>query len=268
MSGKRTFAVTAIGVADNEQRILKNIFKLSLHRPRAYNLLAGMPNDRTEILVVDADDDDAMAHWRAFRSENAANATVPAVLVSRDKDSEAHPYILHRPFVASRVLSVLDQVAIKELKYIPERVIGGDENFSTPELEVIKDSVPHQAQNANFIALVVDDSRPVRKQIELELDLCGVKADFAESGEQAITLLERKSYDIIFLDVVLPGIDGYKVCRTIKKDKLKRDTPVVMLTSKSSPFDRIKGTIAGCDTYLTKPVAHESFKKVIKKYLD
>ena len=267
MSGKRIFAVTALGVADNEQRILKNIFKLSMHRPRAYDLVAGMPNARTEILIVDGDDDTAMAHWRAFRSENVANATVPAVLVSRDRDSEAHPYILYRPFVASKVLSVLDQVAIKELKFIPERVIGGSENISNPDLEAIKDSMPH-AQTYNFTALVVDDSRPVRKQIELELDIFGVRADFAETGEQAITLLDRKSYDIIFLDVILPGIDGYKVCRTIKKDKLKRDTPVVMLTSKSSPFDKIKGTIAGCDTYLTKPVAHESFKKVIKKYLD
>lgn len=266
MSGKRTFAVTAIGVADNEHRILKNIFKLSAHRPRTYDLLDGLPDGRTEILIVDGDDDDAIAHWRAFRSESVANGSVPAVLVTHDKASEAHNYILYRPFVASRVLGVLDQVAIKELKYIPERIIGSTENISAPDLDVIKDSIPHN-RTYNFTALVVDDSRPVRKQIELELDLLGVRADFAESGEQAITLLERKNYDIIFLDIVLPGIDGYKVCRTVKKDKLKRETPVVMLTSKSSPFDRIKGTIAGCDTYLTKPVAHESFKRVIKKYL-
>ncbi|MFZ1829065.1 MAG: response regulator, partial [Candidatus Competibacteraceae bacterium] len=56
-------------------------------------------------------------------------------------------------------------------------------------------------------------------------------------------------------------------CKTIKKDKDKKKTPVIMLTSKSSPFDRIRGALAGCNTYITKPVSQSSFQKVVKKYL-
>jgi twitching motility two-component system response regulator PilG len=113
----------------------------------------------------------------------------------------------------------------------------------------------------------VDDSSTVRKQIELELKLFGIEVDAVESGEQAFELLAQKSYDLIFLDVVLPGIDGYQICKNIKKDKARKKTPVIMLTSKSSPFDRIKGALAGCDTYLTKPVKQTAFQKVIKKHL-
>ena len=112
-----------------------------------------------------------------------------------------------------------------------------------------------------------DDSSTIRKQLEIELKIFDVQVDTAESAEQVFDLINRKIYDMIFLDVVLPGIDGYQICKIIKKDKDKKKIPVVMLTSKSSPFDRIKGALAGCDTYLTKPVKQASFQKVVKKYL-
>ena len=91
--------------------------------------------------------------------------------------------------------------------------------------------------------------------------------DLAEDGERAIELIAGERYDIVFLDVVLPGMDGYKICRTIKRDKRTKGTPVIMLTGKSSPFDRVKGKLAGCDTYLTKPVDHATFQQVVRQYL-
>jgi twitching motility two-component system response regulator PilG len=151
----------------------------------------------------------------------------------------------------------LDQVATQiPTSSAQERVIG--EQQPPPVAETVE-SAP--------TALVVDDSSTIRKQIEMELKLFGVQVDAVESGERAFELLAHKNYDLILLDVMLPGVDGYQICKTIKKDKAKKETPVVMLTSKSSPFDRIKGALAGCDTYLTKPVKQSSFEKVIKKYL-
>jgi twitching motility two-component system response regulator PilG len=177
-------------------------------------------------------------------------------MVTREKLSDKFPYCIHRPFVATRVLGLLDQVVTQMPSTASERVIGEQ----APALAEV------EAQPA-LTALVVDDSSTIRKQIELELNLLHVQVDTAESGEQAFELLDRKNYDLIFLDVVLPGIDGYQICKTIKKDKARKKIPVVMLTSKSSPFDRIKGALAGCDTYLTKPVKQTSFQKVVKKYL-
>ena len=115
--------------------------------------------------------------------------------------------------------------------------------------------------------MVVDDSQPVRKQLEIELKMLGAKVELAESGEQALELSRNQSYDIIFLDVMMPGIDGYKVCKVLKKDARSKNTPIIMLTGKSSPFDKVKGTLSGCDTYLTKPLQHEEFQNVTRKYL-
>ena len=91
----------------------------------------------------------------------------------------------------------------------------------------------------------------------------------AESGEQAFEFLNKsQGYDLIFLDVILPGlVDGYNICKTIKRDKQRKRIPVIMLTGKGSPFDRIRGKLAGCNTYLTKPVRREQFQTVVKKYL-
>jgi twitching motility two-component system response regulator PilG len=167
---------------------------------------------------------------------------------------------LRRPFITTRVLNVFDQVAAR----LPVE--------SRPGAATAMDSSQaNQASDADTPVrkvLVVDDSSTVRIQLQLELKPFGVRVDTAESGEQALQLLEEgSSYDLIFLDVVLPGIDGYQICKRVKKNKAIRKTPVVMLTSKSSPFDRVKGALAGCDTYLTKPVAQSAFQNVVKKYL-
>ena len=66
---------------------------------------------------------------------------------------------------------------------------------------------------------------------------------------------------------MLPGIDGYKVCKEIKSHKLSKSTPVVMLTGKGSRFDKLRGTMAGANVYLTKPVEAEKLKEVIKQFV-
>ena len=264
MSDGKTFAVAMIGIPEQERNVLKNIFKLSLYRAYTYTLIS--VEEPSQILMVDADDPNAMTEWRAFCDANAgrsapsqpggAPSPMPTVLVSREAPPDGAASYIRRPFIATRVLGVLDQVAAQAPSAAPERVIGGS---APAPVQVEKSPAP--------MALVVDDSSTVRKQIELELKLLGVQVDAVESGEQAFESLAQKNYDLIFLDVVLPGIDGYQICKTIKKDKTWKKTPVIMLTSKSSPFDRIKGALAGCDTYLTKPVKQTYFQKIVNKYL-
>ncbi|MGI9331542.1 MAG: response regulator [Gammaproteobacteria bacterium] len=121
--------------------------------------------------------------------------------------------------------------------------------------------------NEPVSALVVDDSLPVRIQMKLALQGLADEVVFAETGEEAVELLSRNTYSIVFLDVILPGCDGYAICKSIKQDPRHGDTPVVMLTSNSSPADRVKGKLAGCDTYLIKPVKRAVFEEVVKDYL-
>ncbi len=263
MSDKQTFMVAVIGIPDSERNVLKNIFKLSSYRARSYILVSN--SEPSHILIVDADDSSAMSRWRRQHGglerapsnpgAGTASSSIPTVMVTRQKLTTEFSHCIHRPFVATRVLGVLDQVEIQNPNgAVQERMIGEKSLESS-----LEQPIP--------FALVVDDSSTIRTQIALELKLLGLQVEAAESGEQAFELLSQKNYDMIFLDVVLPGVDGYQICKTIKKDKITKKTPVIMLTSKSSPFDRIKGALAGCDTYLTKPLKQSSFEKTVKKYL-
>lgn len=115
-------------------------------------------------------------------------------------------------------------------------------------------------------ALVVDDSPSVRKQIELELEFFHVEADYAADAAEAKRLLAANRYDIAFLDVVLPDSDGFRICRQVKAGN--RNTTVIMLTGKASHADKVRGSLAGCDAYLVKPVGRMTFQNTVKGRLE
>ena len=241
MSTKRTFTVAVIGLPSQEQNVMLNCFRLSTHRPFAYSQIPLSAERAADIVIVDGDDEQAMMAWETLRHQRDNSDQLATCIVSqaiiRD-DNEIHH--IPRPLLPSRVLKILDQAA-NSIQLTP--------------------TYAHRA-------LIIDDSLSVRTAVQLELKNHDILSDMAESGEQALSFLNGDSeYDIIFLDVVLPGVDGYNLCRQIKKDKKRKYTPVIMLTGKKSPFDRVRGKLSGCDTYLTKPVSRNSFQEVIHKYL-
>lgn len=134
--------------------------------------------------------------------------------------------------------------------------------------EAICKDVETEAETADsylYLALVVDDSAAIRKQLEIELRNAQIKAEFAETGEEALEKSQSKLYDLVFLDIIMPGIDGYEVCRQMRSRKNMKKTPIIMLSGKTSPLDEVQGVIAGASTYLTKPVKHEQFQQTLKR---
>lgn len=139
---------------------------------------------------------------------------------------------------------------------------------STADIRVARESArPHPASPAQSRFLVVDDSLPVRIQMKEALQKFAKTIDFAHDAEQAMILIDNCKYDVIFLDVILPGKDGYDVCRYIRTHQMQRQTPVIMLTGNSAPADRVKGKLAGCDTYLIKPVRQGVLAEVIGEFI-
>jgi twitching motility two-component system response regulator PilG len=198
------------------------------------------------------------------------NAKVKLLVFSAEPAAPQHdPYFL-RPLSPVKLLRQLDQLVLERQLQEPldpifsgKNTAGGQRSDSLPRPLDITSPLGFSRKRR---ALVVDDSPTVRKQLELELEAFNIRVDSAESGETGLDLMERNSYDIIFLDVMLPGADGYQVCKHIKRNPMLKQTPVVMLTSKSSPFDRVRGSLAGCNSYLTKPVDYQEFKQVLGKY--
>jgi CheY-like chemotaxis protein len=117
-----------------------------------------------------------------------------------------------------------------------------------------------------FRVLAVDDSPLMRTFLQNKLAPYGIQPEFAASGEEALFKISKQHYDMIFLDVMLPGMDGYDVCKMIKKNKDNNLMKVVMLTSKDKTFDKIRGTMAGCDGYLTKPVDELKLRAIIERH--
>ena len=125
-------------------------------------------------------------------------------------------------------------------------------------------SAPVTPNTDGYRVLVVDDSPAIQKSLEINLTALPQigMIDFADTGESALEKAEAIQYDLIFLDVMMPGIDGYETCTLLRKKPEYKKTPIIMVSGKTSPLDEVKGVMAGCTTYLTKPVQKEAFQKL------
>jgi len=151
---------------------------------------------------------------------------------------------------------------------IPPRASPPAPQGQRPEAAPLRPAPAVREKQISDWVLVVDDSAMVRKFMARKLAPYGFGVDFAETGEEAIGMTGEKEYTCVFLDVVLPGIDGYQVCKLIKSNKQAiQRTAIVMLTSRTSAFDKLRGSLAGCDEYLTKPMDENRLLEVIAKFL-
>jgi twitching motility two-component system response regulator PilG len=115
--------------------------------------------------------------------------------------------------------------------------------------------------------MVIDDSNTIRRSAEIFLMQAGCKVILAENGFDALAKIADHQPDLIFCDIMMPRLDGYQTCALIKKSSKHRDTPVIMLSSKDSLFDRARGRMVGSDEYLTKPFTKEILLKAVEAHL-
>ena len=106
--------------------------------------------------------------------------------------------------------------------------------------------------------MVIDDSNTIRRSAEIFLLQAGCQVILAEDGFDALAKIADHRPDVIFVDIMMPRLDGYLTCALIKKNAKFKATPVVMLSSKDGLFDRARGRMVGSDQYLTKPFTKES----------
>ena len=114
--------------------------------------------------------------------------------------------------------------------------------------------------------LVVDDSATIRRSAETMLAKEGCEVFTAENGFEALSKITCHKPDLIFVDIMMPRLDGYQTCAIIKNNSDFRDTPVVMLTSKDGLFDMARGRVVGSDQYLTKPFTRDELLGAVKQH--
>ena len=288
----KKYTISLDGLLGHESIIFKLICSVSertKNRTNAYALVTD--NKNADIYINDIKNKDA----KDIIETNNIN-----VWVSDTKDDADNT--IARPLIATRVLHTLDKLVenfepsvidvpaaktnqaenqkdfniteeeASELAIVHDEILENPANKEEPvqsaniELTLVKnEKKAPNTESGNLHVLVVDDSQSVRKQLELELDLFDVDVDYADSAESAFSLLEKNTYDLALLDVVLPDKDGFQICKLIKAKT--KETIAIMLTGKATQADKIKGSLAGCDDYLIKPVGRVTFQNAVKNFI-
>lgn len=114
--------------------------------------------------------------------------------------------------------------------------------------------------------MVIDDSNTIRRSAEIFLSQAGCEVVLAEDGFDALAKVADHQPDVIFMDIMMPRLDGYQACALIKRNPRFNSTPVIMLSSKDGLFDRARGRMAGSDEYLTKPFTKDSLLKTVAQH--
>ena len=237
-----------IGLPDKEINLLKSLFRMlegSFRTPidiRFVDFNQYVNSKKIpDILFVNQDIPRAVALWRDIAK--SFPLTTAIFVTNKDAEGSIGQHVLKRPISLKQIISTLQFVAN------------------------LNDSSVTTNISSKLNILVIDDSFPVRKYMEHILPNLvddELRIEYAADGEEAIGMTANKHYGLIFLDVEMPGLDGYQVCKFIKK---KHRSYVVMLTSRKSPFDKVRGTMSGCNAYLVKPPKEHRLRKIIEKCL-
>ncbi len=112
--------------------------------------------------------------------------------------------------------------------------------------------------------MLIDDSRTIRRSAETMLSREGCEVITANDGFEALSLIHKHEPDLIFVDIMMPRLDGYQTCAIIKNNSRFQKVPVIMLTSKDGLFDKARGRIVGSDQYLTKPFTRDELLAAVR----
>ena len=242
---KQEIAVAFIGFTPDGEQHLDKIFQTTKGRLRSYHSVPHTAETEIDMLLIHAD-------FKAARQEADAvikqHPEAAVVIVAQNRPLSKSFYYIAKPLSPVEMIRVLDEIKLARTQWV--------------------DDDDSQVETFAYRVMIVDDSAAVGKALELELKqaLKKINCDFADCGKKALEQVKVQHYDLIYLDIIMPGIDGFDVCRIMRETMEK--TPIIMLTDKTSTLDEVKGVIAGCTTFLTKPVKHDEFREVLSGVVD
>ncbi|BBP05708.1 response regulator [Sulfuriferula plumbiphila] len=127
-------------------------------------------------------------------------------------------------------------------------------------------SVSDTKKLAGIKVMVIDDSNTIRRSAEIFLNQAGCQVILAEDGFDALAKITEHLPDVVFVDIMMPRLDGYQTCSLIKKNARFSATPVVMLSSKDGLFDKARGRMVGSNEYLTKPFTKDTLLTAVQRH--
>lgn len=233
------------GFDSGESQMLISFFRMTANLGIAFEFTPALK--MADIVVFNADDAECLklAEAPGFK---------PKVLFVGNQAPSPACVLVPRPIRLTKVLQALQNLVSEAQGSVPAT--------AQPPL-------PERAPPASAKAsvLVIDDSDLARNYMRGRLGRFGFQVDVADSGEEALLRAREHNYNLVFIDVMMEGLDGYQTCRLLKKRRAGAEAPVaVMLSSRGGTIDKIRGSLAGCDAYLTKPVSEADLMQVLVKH--
>ena len=265
-----TYSVALCGLTARDSRLLEIVINRANSGRHTFHASQVENAPTPRVAIVDASSPLSLEMYQNLRQRHPE---LLSVTISDHGMAGDTRYRIERKSVFLQVMRVLEGLAEHEFigtKVSSHPTLATQQSQASAKPTVAADSAfvaGNAGQPQPLSALVVDDSLTVREQMRMALERVGIACDQADSAEAAMQLLQHNSYSLAFLDVVMPGTDGYELCRKIKHNSYTRMMPVLMLTSRSSPFDRARGALSGCDSYLTKPITWDTFSQAVDKSL-
>jgi twitching motility two-component system response regulator PilG len=125
----------------------------------------------------------------------------------------------------------------------------------------------NESEFSGLKVMVIDDSNTIRRTAETLLKKAGCEVLTADNGFEALPVISAHHPDILFIDIMMPRLDGYQTCALVKNNPKFKEIPVVMLSSKDGLFDRAKGRVVGAEQYLTKPFTRDDLLGALRTHL-
>lgn len=249
------------GFSAVERSLLDGTVKLSQRRTPRLQLLADSEVDEADVVMINALDARAM-EW-AQRQPSLAGKAV--IWVDGRHAAPGHTLAkrpVQWPILPILLARALEQGPGTQARNAAPAAVESAAVSATASVEAVL------AAGSPRPVLIVDDSLAVRAHLRSQLEARGYQVSEAENVEAAMLAISGTAFACVLMDVLMPGVDGYEGCKQIKaKLRGAAKLPVIMLTSKSSPFDRIRGKMAGCDAYLTKPVESKQLQETLAQYM-
>ncbi len=262
------------GLQGREKSIVERVIAFNVKQGLSAKV-ASAAEDATLLIVAESE----------LKSVESFIDSKTIIAISDSEETAAH-FTFQRPLLITKVMNTLAEAvehsnreqdtvtvdSVAEEKSVENEIENSVTTLtsSSEESSDNTDNVETESQNSeeestSLHALVIDDSAAIRKQLELELRDAGITSDFAESGEQALDKIKEAQFDLVFLDIIMPGIDGYETCKAMRATAEYKKTPIIMLSGKTSPLDEVQGVIAGATTYLTKPVKSDKLQETLTR---
>jgi len=245
------YRVAVFGLGQRFRRLMEIVLRHARHNRYRYVLAESPRPGEYDIAMVDMTSCGAAEVASTLRRLPHAR---PVVRVGRRNDAVRGRDDLLQSMFTMNLLGTLNRV-------VEDVLSGPDVPPGMPMVDGGSDA-PRRAR-----ALLVDDSASVRRQLAVALHKMGVDSEGAGTAAEALASLASARFELAFVDVIMPEMDGYALTRAIKRNPSLRRLPVVILTSRSSPFDLARGALAGCNSYLVKPVTMRSLRDTVHRHL-